>query len=82
MTDEDLEMFHRLLDSNYTKSIYSAGKAFQESLNSMAADIEFSWESNKKSIPLNRLREEELLSYLKPFPTAPQNVYYSNKNLD
>ncbi|KIW54625.1 hypothetical protein PV05_06974 [Exophiala xenobiotica] len=77
MNDEDLEIFHRLLKDDYFDSIRSAGKAFQKSLNSAVADIEFCWESRKA--PLGRLSEAELLLYLNPFPTVSENIYDEGK---
>ena len=73
MTGEDLEVFHRLLKDDYFESIRSAGLAFQRSLDSTKVDIEFRWEGGK--VHLDRLSEKELLSCLKPFGTALENLY-------
>ena len=73
LQDADLPLFHRLLEDSYTKSICTAGKAFQKSLNSTAEDVEFSWESGEAS--LDKVPEEDLLSFLKPFPSIPEDIY-------
>ena len=77
MTDEDLKVFHRLLEDDYFKSLHSAGEAFQRSLNSTAVDVEFCWEGRK--VHLDRLSEKELLSCLAPSHIASENVYNESK---
>ena len=77
MKPADLATFHRLLDHPYTKSICAAGKAFQESLIGTANDVEFMWEGREPS--LDTVSEENLLRWLKPFPSTSEDIYEPDK---
>ncbi|KAK3689227.1 hypothetical protein B0T22DRAFT_364874, partial [Podospora appendiculata] len=72
MADEEVAEFHRLLDDSYTRSICAAGKAFQDSLGG-AEDTEFRWESI--NLTPAKVLEENMLSYLAPFPSISKNIY-------
>ncbi|KAF3760067.1 SET domain-containing protein [Cryphonectria parasitica EP155] len=77
LDDGQLQTFHQLLKkkSNYTTSICSTGKAFQESLR--AEDIHFRWET-PKLLPISDLEESTMLSYLKPFKPLRENRFDAN----
>ena len=76
MDEKDLRTFHGLLENHdYITAIYSAGKAFQETLNSTVADREFLWEGKGLSLlTLKKLGVEELLSLIKPYPTMVESI--------
>jgi len=74
--ETNLKIFHGLLESDYTTTISSVGKAFLETLQSTTADKEFAWEG--KSVPLERLSEKDLLL----FPICNNNTYHSEKYPD
>jgi hypothetical protein len=79
MDAKDLRTFHDLLENDdYIRAICSAGKAFQETLNSTVADREFLWEGKGLSLStLKKLGAEELLSLSKPYPTMIESIYAS-----
>lgn len=75
LTNEDLALFHTLLDDPHTRSLCDAGKAFQTSL-SARDDVEFMWESENRSMEdLSGLDDASLLSCLQPFPSPSENTY-------
>ena len=80
MTSGDLAMFHALLDADYTKSICSAGQAFQNALSSMAADADFRWEG--ENLDMYKLPERQLLTLLQPLPLITENIYISENYPD
>jgi JmjC domain, hydroxylase/SET domain len=80
MTPDDLKIFHQLLKSDYTTSICSAGKAFQNALNSEATDADFLWEGS--SVPVHTLSEERLLASLQLYPSNNENIYDKDKYPD
>ena len=77
MTPNDIETFHRLLDSDYTNSLRSAGKAFMNALDSRAADSDFLWECGR--FAPDTLPEEDLLALLGSFPSITENVHDPEK---
>lgn len=72
LEDDELCIFHALLNDDYTKSICSAGKAFQQSLG--ADDVHFKWES-PNIISICDLEEKDMLAYIQPFESQETNVY-------
>jgi JmjC domain, hydroxylase/SET domain len=80
MTANDLKIFHQLLESDYTTSICSAGKALQNALNSEATDADFLWEGS--SVPVHTLSEEKLLASLQLYPSNNENIYDKDKYPD
>ncbi|KAK3377669.1 hypothetical protein B0H63DRAFT_477671 [Podospora didyma] len=73
MDEDDIKAFHQLLDSDVTRSLCAAGKAFQDSLKG-AGDIEFKWETIHEA-PTTPLSEDDMLSHLQPCQPITENVH-------
>lgn len=72
LKSEDIAMLRQLLDNDYARSISKVGKHFLEILMG-EDDVEFRWES--EHIAVDDLSEEEMLYYLQPVSTTPENIY-------
>lgn len=73
LQESELDTFHALLDSDYTKALCSVGRAFQASLNPLAWDVEFRWESLDDDI--SQMSEEKLLTCLQPCQASQEDLY-------
>lgn len=75
MKGYELEVFHSLLADDYTNTICTAGKAFEQSLGGQ--DCYFAWEGNKLSSPLYELPEDKMLLYIQPVPLLLEDQHYA-----
>lgn len=73
LQDSELNTFHALLDSEYTRVLCNVGKEFQASLDPLAWDVEFRWESLGDDI--GQISEAKLLTAFQPFPTGNEDLY-------
>ncbi|KAK5021243.1 hypothetical protein LTS07_011158 [Exophiala sideris] len=77
LKNDDFEMFHRLLRNEYITAICTAGYAFQKTLQTTTADVEFLWET--ENLALGKASEADLLRLVQQFPTPSENVYTPEK---
>lgn len=73
MNDSELAMFHQLLDDDYTRAIFTAGEAFQQSL--IGEDVQFMWETEEMAIPVHELPDDELLPCIRPILSLTENQH-------
>lgn len=74
LDDQQLEVFHRCLDDDYTHALCIAGKAFTHSL---ASDVHFAWETKRLSGPVFDLAEADMLQNIKPVVSLTEDEYCS-----
>jgi hypothetical protein len=75
MNDQELQLFHGLLADDYTDAICTAGKAFQQSL--VDRDSYYTWETRNLSNPIFELPEDDMLSFIRPVKSLPEDKYYA-----
>ncbi|EXJ56203.1 uncharacterized protein A1O5_12659 [Cladophialophora psammophila CBS 110553] len=61
------------LENDYTSALCIAGRAFEQSLDPAADDVDFIWES--LDVSLDKISDGELVSILGLFPAKDENIY-------
>ncbi|KAK5203012.1 hypothetical protein LTR41_011236 [Exophiala xenobiotica] len=61
------------LETEYTSALCVAGRAFEQSLDPAADDVDFMWEN--LNVLLDKISDRDLVSNLKLFPAKDENIY-------